>query len=187
MPDHYAAYFAFAANISSDSLQARCPDAVPIGPAHLPGFQLRFHGVATVAPGDPEDAYADKAEGFLWAVSSNCLRELDQFEGYPSLYKREVVTTVTATGSEAPAFVYRLAEPTGRLSGPSDFYVAGIERGYQEHGLDRRYLRQAVGLARASEVHHRGGSLKDIAEAAGIPINTDKAGQTRIHLRGPGS
>lgn len=186
MPDDFAAMFAFAANISSDALLRRCPDAVPIGPAHLPGFQLRFHGVATISPSNPDHIYADRTEGFLWAVSSRCLDSLDHFEGYPGLYRREVVTTITATGSEAPAFAYRLAEPTEPLFGPSDFYLAGIERGYREHDLDERYLRQAVSVARAAEVHRNGGSLVEIARAAGILVRTDKAGQTSFNIR-PGS
>lgn len=137
-PTDYGAYFAFAANLPSDSLLRRCPNAVPIGPARLPFFALRFHGIATVEP-DPERV----VYGHLWAVDPDSLDALDNFEGFPHLYGREAVTTFTARGTEVGAFTYRLVEP-GPPQVPFGGYADLIHEGYTEHSLPLSEFNRAI-------------------------------------------
>ena len=104
----------------------------------LPGHRLTFRGVADIEPAPYRTVFE-----VLWAVSEADLRALDRYEGYPSLYRRQLVTVLTDTGS-ARAFTYRLAEPAGRVEQPWGFYFNEIATGYREWGLPISELGRAV-------------------------------------------
>lgn len=125
-------YFAYGANLNISNMVYRCPDAVDVQPFYLKGWRLAFSGVATIVP-DPAGCVA----GALWAISDSDEESLDVFEGWPTLYRKEIIQ---ADDLEFMVYVMNSDQPWE----PSPGYLETIARGYQDWNLDLDYLSQAV-------------------------------------------
>lgn len=125
-------YFAYGANLNIDNMGRRCPDAVAIQPFYLQGWRLAFSGAATIQP----DANG-VVPGALWAISEEDERALDDFEGYPYLYRKEVIES---DGLEFMVYVMNQDSP----GEPSVNYLLTIAQGYQDWNLDIEDLSAAV-------------------------------------------
>lgn len=125
-------YFAYGANLNIDNMARRCPDAVAIQPFHLADWRLAFSGVATI-----QRSQDDYVPGALWAISEADERALDDFEGYPYLYRKEIIQS---DGLEFMVYVMN-QDPPGE---PSLNYLLTIAQGYQDWSLDIEDLSAAV-------------------------------------------
>lgn len=134
-------YFAYGANLHIEGMRRRCPDALPVTSATLPGYRLEFDGVATVMK-----TADNSVPGALWYVSDSDLASLDRFEGYPKLYDREKLQVELPNGDKVRAWVYVM--PLGKRMPPSDYYLEIIWRGYLYFGLPTKPLRDACGRAK---------------------------------------
>ena len=76
-------YMAYGMNTNRDAMAARCPKAKPMGAFYLPDHRLVFRGVADFVE-DTESVLPV----VLWEITPDCLRALDQLEGYPHFYNR---------------------------------------------------------------------------------------------------
>jgi hypothetical protein len=126
-------YWAYGANLNQRSMAQRCPRAVPVGAYLRRDLELRFAGVATVAPGSG-------CPGGLWLITPECEQHLDWFEGYPFHYRKEYFDI---NGQPVMYYVINDAEP----GVPTQSYVDMIRQGYRDFGLDQDYLDQAVETA----------------------------------------
>lgn len=81
-------YFAYGSNMNRRQMKYRCPNATLIGHAVLKGWRLSCDRVATIQP--CESAQVD---GALWSITPECLVSLNAYEGFPSLYRIERVST----------------------------------------------------------------------------------------------
>ena len=125
-------YFAYGANLHLDNMRWRCPDAVAIQPFHLEDYRLAFSGVATILP-----EQHSRVPGALWAISEADERALDQFEGWPYLYRKE---TIVQDGLEFMVYIMN-----STIAGePSKGYLDTIAAGYQDWGLALADLNAAV-------------------------------------------
>lgn len=125
-------YFAYGANLDQENMRWRCPDAVAIQPLHLQGYRLAFSGVATILPEEHS-----QVPGGLWAISEADERALDQFEGWPYLYRKE---TIQQDDLEFMVYVMN-----STIAGePTRPYLDTIEAGYQDWGLALEDLDIAV-------------------------------------------
>jgi gamma-glutamylcyclotransferase (GGCT)/AIG2-like uncharacterized protein YtfP len=122
-------YFAYGSNLDREAMAHRCPDARPLGPGTLEGWQLNFQGVADIRP-KPRA----RTQGALWRISDRDLARLDTYEGYPSLYGRERLP-VRTPGGELLAITYVMRDEDGYQGLPSDVYLATIRRGYEQWSL----------------------------------------------------
>lgn len=121
-------YFAYGANMDIEAMKARCPAAVPIGKARLSGYRLNFRrGVATVEP-----SKGDYVPGVLWKVTTQCIKALDRFEGYPRFYDRRAVNGKDAQGTQLQSTQIYVMQPGYDESPPSEFYLNTILRGYED-------------------------------------------------------
>ncbi|MDW7677825.1 MAG: gamma-glutamylcyclotransferase family protein, partial [Bacillota bacterium] len=77
-------YFAYGSNLHMRQMQERCEDSVPMMRVKLKNYQLLFDGVATIVPAPGKTVW-----GALYRVSSEDIRHLDIYEGYPRLYRKE--------------------------------------------------------------------------------------------------
>ena len=119
----YAAYWS---NINIEQMAFRCPAAQVIGKGWLMNYQLMFlsisrgrGGVATVEPHKGR-----RVPILLWAISPDCEAALDQYEGWPHLYRKETlpvngitwmlndITSMPAEVTEVPSMIYIMNQGT---------------------------------------------------------------------------
>lgn len=129
-------YFAYGSNLSLEGMASRCPGSEPVSGGSLDGWTLTFRGVA-----DIERREGARTHGALWRISDRDLGRLDAYEGWPSLYRRELVTVGTDQG-EAVAIAYVMNDDYVGL--PSLLYYATIKRGYDQWGLPVLDLEMAL-------------------------------------------
>ncbi|WP_258106865.1 gamma-glutamylcyclotransferase family protein [Christensenella minuta] len=137
-------YFAYGSNINLDQMTHRCPNAVPVMPVTLRGYELSFRGmsgVATILP--KKDA---KVYGLLWDLTPVCEQSLDRYEGYPHLYNKESVVVINEkdnTGYCVMAYVMTPAHAEIPQE-PSQWYFNGILHGYDQNGIPVQPLYHAL-------------------------------------------
>lgn len=153
-------YFAYGSNLNVEQMKYRCPDAIKIGPAVLPGYKLVFRSVADVEVARPGDV----VEGGLWWVSQRDLAALDRYEGFPDLYTRGPLPIVDHRGEPQQALVYWMVDQREQII-PSRSYLSSIIQGYLDFKLDLADLQRSVektgrdmgrrGVARVVEIGRR--------------------------------
>ena len=132
-------YLAYGSNLHLGQMERRCPDAKPIGTAMLHDYQLLFRGGTRGAVATVEPKEGGRVPVLLWTISARDEQSLDRYEGFPFLYRKEMVT-VDLDGKPTEAMVYIMNE--GRpLGAPSTVYYNTILEGYRANGLDTCYLR----------------------------------------------
>ena len=171
-------YFAYGANLNVDNMSRRCPDAVAVQPFHLQDWRLAFSGVATIQPS--EDDYV---AGALWAISEADERALDDFEGYPYLYRKEIIQS---DGLEFMVYVMN-QDPPGE---PSANYLLTIAQGYQDWNLDIDDLAEAVYQTQLEEYQydlHRSNTPDDPRMDGNVSVDLQlQSGHDLCHLRDHG-
>ena len=129
-------YFAYGSNLNREGMSSRCADAEPLCPAVLKGWALTFRGVADIKPRE-----GGRTHGALWRISDRDLERLDRYEGWPSLYRRELLP-VRVGKEELVAITYVMNDDYVGL--PSALYYRSIVRGYKDWDLPLNSLEDAV-------------------------------------------
>jgi gamma-glutamylcyclotransferase (GGCT)/AIG2-like uncharacterized protein YtfP len=129
-------YIAYGSNLNLSQMAWRCPTAQVVGSAVLKGYRLTFRGVATLE----KDPTAEVPVA-VWAIEPRDEAALDRYEGYPYLYRKEVIG-ITVRGKRMRAMVYLMN--AGQPAMPSAGYFNTIAEGYDEVGLDAKYLEEAL-------------------------------------------
>ena len=132
-------YFAYGSNLSKNNMYSRCgSDIETLGPAKLLDYDLTFdkRGYANIIP------YSGKyVWGLVWRIDEDCLKALDIYEGYPTLYGRQTVAVELGQDNVA-ALVY--IEPSDQSGGqPNRTYLEGkVIPGAKEHNLPLEWVNQ---------------------------------------------
>lgn len=135
-------YLAYGSNMNIEQMAYRCPYAVPLGTSTLEGYKLLFRGgkdcsVATIEP----DADSS-VPVLLWEITPRCEEALDRYEGWPRLYRKEVLS-VQFKGKPIDAMVYIMND--GRELGyPSGQYLKIIYDSYLDAEIDTDILNDAL-------------------------------------------
>ncbi len=134
MPVRRHAYFAYGSNLCSRQMARRCPDAIDPRPAVLGehDWLINQRGVATV-----EQFTGTQVHGVLWQLSDRDLAALDNSEGVPVRYRRDLLTVSTADGPSA-AWVY--IDHRVKPGPPRPGYLERIIGGANAHGLPKRWI-----------------------------------------------
>jgi gamma-glutamylcyclotransferase (GGCT)/AIG2-like uncharacterized protein YtfP len=133
-------YFAYGMNTNPTEMARRCPAAKSMGHARLINHSFRFAQHADVEP--CADSFV---EGVLWEITEDCLRSLDQLEGYPDYYNR-VVSSVVHDSRTYHVLVYRM-QPGQPDSLPTRGYYHLITQGYQAHNVPTAQLENSVNFS----------------------------------------
>ncbi len=135
-------YFAYGSNLHRAGMLSRCPAALALGRAVLPGHALAFRLWADVVPCPGTDV-----TGGLWRITPACAAALDDYEDVAGgLYGRTMLQ-VRPEGVAAPvtALVYRM---TARgTAAPEPDYLATILEGCRDFGLDAAAVLAAAAAA----------------------------------------
>ena len=124
-------YFAYGSNLNVQQMAQRCPDAEIVGSAYFPKWRLIFRNVASIVyTGNPDDMLPVG----IWEITDACERALDRYEGFPSLYRKEIINGM---------MTYVMNSDT--ISPPSHYYYNTIYDGYINFDLDTQHLEEARG------------------------------------------
>ncbi len=131
-------YFAYGSNMNLQQMASRCPGAPALGIARLPKHRVAFvndaagftGGVATVVPDPISDVW-----GVLWDIDPSHLAALDEWEGYPTAYRRDPLTVLTPDPVQALIYIANLAIPQQ----PDPEHLQGILDGATGNGLPVEY------------------------------------------------
>ena len=129
-------YFAYGMNTNKEEMSYRCPSAVPLGRAILPGYRFEFKSFATIVPSPKE-----QVEGVLWTITDTDESALDMLEGYPEFYDKKTVSVVQNNQSYI-AMTYIMG-PREQGYAPSSGYYSMVSEGYQTFGLSQKQLLDA--------------------------------------------
>ena len=130
-------YVAYGSNMNKGQMAQRCPNAEAIGVMLLPDWRLVFRGVADIVP----------AKGFqcpvaLWKSTEGCEDSLDKYEGFPTLYGKQYWKS-----SDGNCYMAYTMNRDG-LALPPKMYLDGIVDGYEDFGVDKKYLKEALDFTR---------------------------------------
>ena len=137
-------YVAYGSNLHLDQMRYRCPDAKVYGSGVIKNYELTFwggwrgNGVATVIPNSGTDVPVG-----LWEISANDEKNLDVYEGWPHLYRKENIDVVLDDGSVVTGMVYIMNEGHHVPTLPSATYFSTIASGYRSFGFDLGFLKAA--------------------------------------------
>lgn len=136
-------YAAYGSNMNLKQMKTRCPKAKVIGKGELHGYKLTFRGrQAGVA--NVERWGQATVPVVLWAITKECEQALDRYEGYPTLYKKDVVN-ITTTNGEQKAMLYVMAKQYESMPAlPSEHYFEIIRQGYKDNKIGTEPLRKAL-------------------------------------------
>lgn len=137
-------YVAYGSNLHLGQMRYRCPDAKVYGTGVLKNYSLTFwgnwnrNGVANVLPGADTDVPVA-----VWEVSASDEKNLDVYEGFPRLYRKEDVEVLMDDGTIVTGMVYVMNERGMRQVLPSNSYFETIATGYRSFGFDLSFLEAA--------------------------------------------
>ena len=140
-------YLAYGSNLNRTQMKFRCPHALAVGTAEIPGYRLLYKGSLSGSYLTIEKAEGHSVPVGVWKVDRRDEENLDRYEGYPSFYyKKNMVLEVTLGSGEKKfldCFVYIMHEyrPFGL---PDGYYVEKCREGYRDFGFDEAVLDKAL-------------------------------------------
>lgn len=142
-------YLAYGANTNREQMAVRCPDARYVCNVTLQDHRLVFRGVADVV-----QKSGAKVECAMWAITENCEKALDRFEGFPYMYVKRYITT-HLNGKRHRVMLYVMhSQPTRGQHIPPESYERTLRDGYKTHGLPLRQINDAIRRAASWEEKH---------------------------------
>lgn len=101
-------YIAYGSNLNLKQMARRCPTAKAVKATCLHNYRLMFRGKGT-AVATIEKHKGGKVPILIWQLQSNDEHNLDIYEGFPNLYRKETLK-VTVNGRRVQAMVYIMNE-----------------------------------------------------------------------------
>jgi len=132
-------YFAYGSNLNHKQMHIRCKDSRYIKSAFLEDYKLSFcapsknYGVANIVK-----KKGSKVPGGIWEISESDEKELDIYEGYPTLYAKDFFNL----NGEKVMFYIMKRRYSFKL--PRRSYVDTISQGYVDCNLDTEYLKRRL-------------------------------------------
>ena len=143
MPKNTKLYIAYGSNMNVEQMKRRCPTAKVVTSMFLEGYRLRFMGGRYSAVATIEPSCEDLAPITVWEIHPEDEQNLDLYEGYPHLYRKETLKLKLGKKTFS-AMVYILNGDKMLYGHPSEAYFDIIREGYITAGFDPKLLHQAV-------------------------------------------
>lgn len=131
-------YFAYGSNMNLEHMRKLCGwNFTVLGVAYLPEYNIApdFRGYINIKPNSGTKVY-----GVLYKVNQEVLDTLDEFEGYPTVFNRQMITVVDEENDNYDAWVY--IETPGQFGG--DFvkaeYINRVIIGAKENHLPAEWI-----------------------------------------------
>ncbi|MEY8392581.1 gamma-glutamylcyclotransferase family protein [Lachnospiraceae bacterium 45-W7] len=135
-------YIAYGSNLNLKQMARRCPTAEAAGKTYLHNYRLMFRGKGT-AVATVEKYQGSKVPVLIWRLQPDDERSLDIYEGYPHLYRKEMLR-ISINGKRMSAMIYIMNEASHPYDTPSRSYFETIRQGYENSGFNPGFLRQGV-------------------------------------------
>lgn len=136
-----ALYAAYGSNMNIRQMEYRCPNAKIIGTGKIKGYRLTFRrgGYANIEPAEDESVPI-----LVWDTTISDERRLDQYEGYPDFYTKELVEVEMDDGEKKMAYIYIMTNTArGEYAVPTVQYYRSVKSGYIANCIDLRPLIEA--------------------------------------------
>jgi len=135
-------YIAYGSNLNVEQMSHRCPTARLYGTGAIENYELQFKGrpkgaFATIGP-----QAGRQVPVAVWELQPRDEAALDLYEGVPNHYFKEDIP-VTVDGQALTAMAY-IMNPKMQFGVPSRHYFTTIYEGYEDCGLDKSVLMEAV-------------------------------------------
>jgi gamma-glutamylcyclotransferase (GGCT)/AIG2-like uncharacterized protein YtfP len=130
-------YVAYGSNLNMMQMGWRCPTASVVGTGKIIDYKLTFRRVATIEP-----CVKKEVPVAVWTIEDSDEKALDRYEGYPHLYRKEMIDVEMDNGEKVNAMVYIMNY--GEPAMPYKQYIDTIIKGYEDVGLDPSYLIEAI-------------------------------------------
>lgn len=140
-------YIAYGSNLNLEQMKRRCPTAEVVGKAVLSNWQLWFRGGSHSAVATIERKQDGKVPVLIWKLRPKDEQALDQYEGFPYLYRKERLR-VTVNGRRVYAMAYIMNRAGHPYGSPSSSYLDTIREGYKSAEFDGNILMEAVRRSR---------------------------------------
>ena len=135
-------YIAYGSNLNLPQMAERCPTAKVLGASSMKDWQLLFRGPHEGAVATVEPYKGSSVPVLVWEISETDENALDRYEGWPYLYRKEIVKIKLGRKS-IEALVYLMIEGKP-LNQPSSYYYSVIYDGYKSAGFDIEILKKAT-------------------------------------------
>lgn len=139
-------YFAYGSNLNWEQMKVRCPDCFPITTATLKGWKLQFRGPLDIEP-DPKS----EVQGVVFYISDQDLENLDYYEGYPTCYKRVMVSLIDNKRNQlmkAAVYVMTNTRKNRGLVQPSKGYLQCVLQGHEDFNISNTQVWDALDRAK---------------------------------------
>ena len=139
-------YLAYGSNLNKQQMKFRCPQATFVGTTKLENYKLTYRdngggrGVMNI-----EECKDNKIPVGIYSITKEDEISLDIYEGFPSLYRKELVQ-VALNNKKVEVMVYIMNEEGHPYANPTESYYNIIYQGYKDCGFDTKYLEQVTEL-----------------------------------------
>ncbi len=131
-------YAAYGSNMNAQQMEYRCPNSTEEQVGYAVDYKLEFCTHANITA--EENAVTPV---LLWTIDPRDWKNLDQYEGYPSYYRREEID-VDVNGERVKAIAYIMNDKFRKLSMPTTNYIDNLLNDYKRLGLDPTPIAEAM-------------------------------------------
>ena len=129
-------YFAYGSNLNHFQMKRRCKDSIFLKKINLRNFKLTFRSKYRAA--DIEPKKNSIVPGALFEISKSDEKKLDNYEDYPTLYKKYYFTYY---GKKVMTYIMNKKTP---FTYPTERYLKVVKKGYKDCNLKIEYLKAGL-------------------------------------------
>lgn len=134
-------YFAYGSNLNLKEMKKRCPSGRIIGKGILKDYRLVYRGKENSSWLNVERKEGENVPIGIWEIDNCDLSALDDYEGFPELYRKEETSVETENGS-VTGMIYIMNDGYS-VHHPSDSYRKICIEGYLDFGFDLEILKRS--------------------------------------------